>query len=231
MSEFEDRAQAHFVPRAQFDETLGQAKELLDAKALWWRLSSTGVEPRLDRQMVQERIKDDKKRRVFERVLNREIVWALDIIALDYELSQAFTNVEPRVKMSAMPPAFVEDVRSRVAKVHEVFATREFRERAILRRTCKGSALENLTWDISVKKHDLIEGPVADVAYAKIELTFSAALPAGFPPLQLRRMFSPPPDAISFDFHVEDLEALIRELGILRDNLRRLGAPAGGGTT
>jgi hypothetical protein len=230
MSEGADVAEVirkNFSPREHFERALTTAQRLLETQALWWRLSSSGVEPRLDAQRVDPEFKDDKEgRQVFERILNAEIVWALDMVALDESsLGAALRRILPSAKKGDLDPATLRDIQDRVAKVHAAFATPGFRQRAQIRRTCKGAALEEIRWDISVKKHDLSEGKIDDIPFATIELLFSNDQTTGGLPPAFRRMFDRP-ESVYFDCHVEDLDTVIRELETLRDNLRQLAVPA-----
>ena len=213
--------QSKLSTREQFDRVLGQVKSLLASGALRWRLTGSGtITPRLDEDEVERSVgpSDCAERKLLEQILNREIVPGLNRAAAG-RVRDPFSFLIER----ELSPSDREEQSSRNDIVTRELYDDALRQRTLIRRTCKGSVLEELRWDISVKKHDLRTGGVPDIPYATIELVYlETTADAGG--LSLAAM-AVPRRTVTFDCHLQDLEALIKDLSDLRNNLQKLTAP------
>jgi hypothetical protein len=209
--------------RSDFQAALKTATELSAERSLWWRVSSVGIAVRLDEQAVEYRFaQDDKGRQSFERILEREIAWGLEVNLSGVSVREAFSFMVEKPSAEEQ-----EEAQRRIELVAEMFVTPAFKERWQLRKTMKGLALDEVRWDINVKKYDLTDGRLDDIPFAFLEFELSEGKNFTPFPGARRRFFYPPyqerSQRFGFSCHPAELDALIRDLQVLKDNLERLG--------
>lgn len=204
-------------PRADFDRALSATASLVESGVLQWRLSGGArINPRLDEEAVVRAVgpKDTKDRQKFERILSQEIVPSLNRAARSIG---AFAFEAPQ----DLSPTDRHEQAARSKAVKERLYSDALQQRVLIRRTCKGSVLEGVRWDISIKKHDLGTGSVPDLPYGTIEMAFAASAEEG--PLSFFGVSSQR-QVVSFDCHLHDLDGLLADLMDLKSNLEKLSA-------
>ena len=109
----------------------------------------------------------------------------------------------------------------RAQHVADTVAPSNLRERSLWRRTAKGNVIEDIGWDVSVRRSDTDVADIPDVPYAVLALSYSgprsgaAALRfgAGGP----RFLLDKPTERVTFEMHRADLDEMIKALTDLRD--------------
>ena len=192
-------------------------KGLRDSGAFRWQVSGAGsLSARLDDTAeVAERVGAPKSesRIAFEKVLRTEIVPIVNRLA--------GVPIPSDLVFEDRPELTGELLATRTKLVEAAIFDPSLRQRVTVRKTSKGPVLEELRWDISVKKHDLATGKLPDIVFATIELIYlEAALEARGPAAMLG--LGPPKRSLVFDCHSQDLDALINDLQSLRANLEKL---------
>ena len=186
-----------------------------------WKLAfPPGVVPRLDEQAASPvvGVKDSESKKRFERILSREIVPALN-------RASGFFNLPMQELRQTRSQEDEEELRHRAEDVKARLYTKTLEERLLIRKTCKGPMLEDLKWDISIKKHDLSGGTVPNIPYGTIELVMASEADGSNP---LALLFGGSQrHTLAFDCHLHDLDAILRDLQELRNNLDRLTAERG----
>jgi hypothetical protein len=201
----------------EFEAAIGMVENLVKAGALWWKMSLPAfLYPRLDEQMAAPLIgaKDSDERRQFERILSREILTALNRAA-GMQLGGRF----PPERNLELSPQEKTEFETRAKVVRDRLYTKSLEERVLIRKTSKGPTLEDLRWDISIKKHDLGHGTIPNIPYATIEIVLASESMDGNP---LASIFGGDRKVHAFDCHLGDLDAMIRDLTDLRKNLQSL---------
>lgn len=226
-------AKGKLIDRAEFDASLKVAADLLENGALWWRISTRGVIARLDGDKVDDYFREKSDdRKPFEKALFNEIAPSLNEALAGskrmWSISVGDADDEPPTDPESVPDkkARREENRSRVEAVAKAFASPELRERVLIRRTSKGCALDEIRWDIRTKKHDLKEGPLPSVAFATLEFVLSRRPDIYAHPQGFFDVFGiDTTTSVQFDFHLQDLDGMIRDLQILRENLAAVRKP------
>jgi hypothetical protein len=204
---------------ADFDGALSTVKELVGLGLLRWQISGAGslsarVEDGRDVTLRAGEPGSEARAR-FDDILTAEIVPLFNAIAGAPTLLTWTEGVSG---------ADVNEVRrARSAKVKDAIFEPSIRDRVVVRQTSKGPVLEEVHWDISIKKHDLLTGSVSDVPYATIELIYRDAAMDVRNPLTAFGIGAPP-KSIAFDCHLRDLEALMADLKSLHENLSKVSA-------
>lgn len=201
-----------------FEHALAAVKQLQLTGALWWKLSSPNlISPRIDDEAASNAIgpKGSSERAQFDRIMVREIVPSLNIAA--GTITYGFENIEQNLNDKQK-----KELARRRQLVKEELYTSALAQRLAIRRTSKGTALDDLSWDISIKKHDLGVGRVADIPYATVEFVLTRASSGSDFDVDLFRLLSQARDVFTFDCHLDDIDAILRDLSKLRDNLASL---------
>jgi len=213
--EAEENPVPKLSPRDAFESVLHQTRVLVDTGALHWRITGNVViAPRVDESAALEVLGDSRP--LFNHILSKEIVPGLNREARSP--AGIFMHFEGQEK----DPAVIQERQARDVRIKETLFTDALSHRILIRRTSKGSVLDGLRWDISVKKHDLGAGTIPDIPYATIELRFADFVkdPASGNFLDVFGVNNA--RATSFDCHLHDLEAVLKDLTDLKDNLEKM---------
>lgn len=223
MSEAPDTSpefQERYSSAEKFAEAVRHAKQLNAEQSLWWRLgTASGISARLDEERIKEHFSSEDHRVEFEKILDTEIIPALEQainsgISL-YMLIRRFGGEKPTEEDQ-------KEIKRRSELVRTELVSRSMKERALIRATAKGCALDELRWDISVKKHDLSKGALQDIPYATLQIILSPEDDSFGPQTLVRSFFGASRKSFVIDCHADDLDVLIRDLSTARDNLRGL---------
>ncbi len=177
-------------------------------------LSDELVDIRLDKQKFEkEKIKEIDKEQLTS-LLNREIPI----------LITASLQKKPHMVLEAflIEGEYDKDVKDmfdkKLALIKQELITPELKQRTLLKEISKNDILDELTWDISNKVHDLEKGPIDNLQFTTIKLVLNKGLFHNpFTSLAKNREQK----SVTIDLHLDDLEQLIDELSVLRDNLKK----------
>ena len=116
----------------------------------------------------------------------------------------------------------------RLQQVEKELLPLEVKERALHRRTTLGFVLQNITWQIVVKKHDQSGARLPDIPYGCLSMVYASAQTT-VAPLRLRAkgvsMELPTvrePKQLVLELHETDVYNMIESLKDLRENLQKL---------
>jgi len=203
--------------RRDFEEVLRITTRFVESRALWWKLSARAIiSPRLDEQAVSKDLgpKDSETRKIFEKILSREIIPALN------KAADSLPVFSRQLELVELDEEDKEEFSERTKLVAEALLSNSLRQRLLIRKTCKGPTLEELRWDISIKKHDLGTGSVPDIPYATLEIVLIPDV-GDLNPFSILGLGAAR-QVFVFDCHLDDLEEILRDLSNLRDNLSKL---------
>ena len=215
--------------RKVFTAALVLAKDLLNSKGLWIKLDETGNAELVISGEKLEAIPKDK----FKDGLTRE--YLLGLIATEFEsLVKIATYSDPVVGLQIEIPDKIlkekgtDEFLSRLEDVKKELVPANLKERVILRKTSQGFVLQNVTWQVIIKKHDQDRGKFSDIPCGCLSIRY------GSPPSNLasisiqgegRSMQLPAvrePHRLTLELHQAEVEELIETLTDLRDNLEKL---------
>lgn len=215
--------------RAVFLAALSMAKDLLKSNRLSIDLDATGrVDLDIDNQEL-EAIPKDK----FQQDLTREQFSTLIRTEVD-SLVNAATYSAPTIGIqAAIPPNILKEVGIdeflwRLGEVKKELVPPDLRERATLRRTTQGLVLENMTWQVVIKKHDKVKGKLFDIPYASLSIIYSSPqkkmtpVRFGTESMSVELPTVREPNQLTLELHKADVEEMIETLTDLRDNLEKL---------
>jgi hypothetical protein len=215
----EPRGVASLSTQEKFDQALSATGKLVDEGILTWRLrgSSGLIEARIDEQSLETKHPEVAKDTALLQILRGEISPLLTVAVAEMPvdaLRSYFGFEEPAPDFSVLT--------KRLAEVKKRLCTKRLRERYLIRRTSKGETLTDLRWDISTKRHDFSIGTLDGLSFATIELVTSPSTPEESAGFFFRAWWPQQSSSVLFDCHLDDVDDLINDLIVVRDNLRKL---------
>jgi hypothetical protein len=114
-------------------------------------------------------------------------------------------------------------LREKMMLVDERLVDQNLKDWLLFKRSAKTPVFSGLEWDIKVKHFDSKKQPVSPLPYATCQIKYQK----GFPRSPIALLFeASPADAIEIDFTLDDIEHMIKRLGVVKD---KLGALVKGG--
>lgn len=216
--------------REVFSAALDIARGLANSKGLRIDVDVSGdLVVNIDSEKFAE-VPDDKfkaglTRDSFERLLRTEFDSLLEAAMYD----DAVTGVKARVPRSVVDEVGVEEFVWRVGKVEKALVPAGLRERVTLRKTTDAFVIEDLRWQVGVRKHDNARGKLQDIPYGCFSIAYDCARTSAG---ALRIVYGEDmaielpvvrePKQITLELHEADVEELIETLTELRNKLKKL---------
>ncbi|OHB63722.1 MAG: hypothetical protein A2168_04765 [Planctomycetes bacterium RBG_13_50_24] len=215
--------------REVFCAALSLAADLIKSKGLRIVLDPSG---RVDIALDQEKLKAIPKSK-FKESLSFEHFFSL--VGTEFEsLVEAAISSDPIHGLeSEIPSKILSEVGKdeflwRLRQVEKELLPIDIKERALHRRTTQGFVLQNITWQIVVKRCDQSEGKLPDIPYGCLSMVY-ASPQTTLAPLRLRAkgvsMELPTvrePKQLVLELHENDVQDMIESLKDLRENLQKL---------
>lgn len=213
-------------PREVFSGAVALAKELLQSKSLALRVDRDG-DVQLDLQtdaiaeLPDEKFPPPLTRSLFHVLVRTELSSLLT--ACTY--SDAARAIKNEIPEEVVQEVGMEELQWRLEEIRCDLGPLNLGERVKLRKTTKGPVLEEITWEIGVKKDDEVEGKLGDVPF--VNLCIKYADPAAAQP-RLRFFgdkgsltISAPVqvERVTFQLHEADIQEVIETLSDVRDRL------------
>lgn len=209
-----------FASIKEFEKAVSVTKRLIADKIARVRLlGNQMVNISLDEQSFEKKEIQEIEKDTLKRLLNSEIPAVIT----------ASLQKRPRSILSMLLPGDTyekkeirEEFDKKIKLVEQALITPQLRQRTLLKEISKNDVLDELKWDIGYKCHDLEKGSIVHLQFATLQLVCNGG--------SLRsRLFSPfnpfgtgrEHKTLTIDMHLEDLEQLIDDLSVLRDNLKK----------
>lgn len=215
--------------RAVFLAALSMAKDLLKSKELSIKLYPSG---RVDLVIDVEKLEAIPKGK-FKQGLTLEQFSNLIRTELD-SLIHAATYSDPAIGIQTIVPSEIlkevgiDEFLWRLGEVKKELVPTDLRDRAILRRTTQGLVLQNITWQVTIKKHDQVTGKLSDIPYGSLSIVYASPQTSvstfrlGAEGVSVELPTLREPKQLILELHQADVEQMIETLTDLRDNLEKL---------
>ncbi len=215
--------------RAVFSATLAMAKDLLKSKVLSIDLDPSGrVDLVIDNQELEaipkDKFQQDLTREQFSNLIRTEV----DSLVNAATYSDPTTGIQIVIPSEILKEVGMDEFLWRLGEVKKELVPPDLRERATLRRTTQGLVLENMTWQVVIKKHDQDRGKLSDIPCGCLSLTYSSLrsnptlLRLGAKGVSVELPTVREPNRLTLELHKAEVEELIETLTDLRDNLEKV---------
>lgn len=215
--------------RDVFMAALAMAKDLLKSNGLSIAIDPSGsVDLVIDIEKLEAIPKDKFKEGLTPEHFSSLVQTELDSLVHAATYSDPTTGIQITVPSEILEEVGIDEFLWRLGEVKKELVSTDLIDRAILRRTTQGLVLQNMTWQLSTKKHDQIRGKLSDIPYASLSIVYASpqtsasslrvkmkTMSLDFPALRA-------PKQLTLELHKADVEQMIETLTDLRDNLEKL---------
>ena len=215
-------------PREVFAVALGLAKELLDSSALRVDLDVTGnVNLVLDSEKLRAIPKDRFQHGLTPEDFTQLVGTEFDSLINAATHSQPIKELQRRIPSHILKEVGTEEFLWRLQEIVKTLVPATLKERSVLRKTTDGLVLKNISWQVSVKKHDKDRGALSDIPYASVSITYdspkSVVSPFRFGGEGMLLEFPVFRDSkqLTLELHQADVDKFISTLTDLRNNLEK----------
>ncbi len=215
--------------RAVFSAALSMAKELLKSDCLSIDLDSNGrVDLVIDIQKLESIPKDKFKQGLTPEQFSNIVRTELDSLVRSATYSDTTTGIQTTVPSKILEEVGIDEFLWRLGEVKKELVPTDLRDRAILRRTTQGLVLQNMTWQLAIKKHDQVRGELRNIPYASLSIVYAspqtniAQLRLGTEGTTIELPTLREPKQLILELHKADVDQMIETLTDLRDNLEKL---------
>lgn len=216
-------------PRAVFSATLAMAKDFLKSKVLSIDLDPSGrVDLVIDNQELEaipkDKFQQDLTREQFSNLIRTEV----DSLVNAATYSDPTTGIQIAIPSEILKEVGMDEFLWRLGEVKKELVPPDLRERATLRRTTQGLVLENMTWQVAIKKHDQVKGKLPDIPCASLSIVYVSpqskivSIRFGTKSMSMELPTVREPSQLTLELHKADVEEMIETLTDLRDNLEKL---------
>lgn len=203
----------------EFKVAVLATKELISDNIAKVRIFSDGiVDISLDEQLFEKREIAEIDKNKLKIFLNTEIPVVIT----------ASLQEKPRQMLRMMLPGneydrkkeIREEFDKKIEFVKEKLITQQIKQRVLLREISKNDILDELKWDISIKCHDMEKGTIDKFQFATLQFICNKGGP--IPPFLIKGHVGKKIKTLTVDVRLEDLEQLIDDLNVLRNNLKQI---------
>ena len=208
----------------EFDSVVELVERLVSTETLHWRVKPNRVVARIDIDRAQEEL-GELNRSCFEDILSTQVEHVLSRACLGEDVAPPLFMYFER-RNAPLDEEQKLELRRREELVESRLVTSALRQRALIRRTTKAGGLDDVSWEVCIKKHDLHEGSLGTLPYGTLRLQFGGCPGGGDPSLNpFLRVFglpTEPPKVVTADLHADDVATLIADLRHLHASLQAL---------
>ncbi len=215
--------------RAVFSAVLAIAKDILKSDALSINLDPTGrVDLVVDNQELEaipkDKFQQDLTREQFSNLIHTEV----DSLVNAATYSDPTTGIQIAIPSEILKKVGMDEFLWRLGEVKKELVPPDLRERATLKRTTQGLVLENMTWQVVIKKHDQTRGKLSDIPYGSLSIVYvspqsnMASVRFGTKSMTVELPTVREPNQLTLELHKADVEEMIETLTDLRDNLEKV---------
>ena len=227
------KKQDHPLPgeesRVVFSNALSIAKDLLTSKGLCIDLDQFG---KIDLTIDEEKLVDIPEDKFKAGLTTGHFV---SLVATEFEsLLEAATHSDPthgirkEIPSEILKKVGIDEFLWRFQQVEKVLLPPDIRERAAFKRTTQGFTLQNINWQVVLKKHDQLKGKLSDIPCGCLCISYNC--PRTNPPtirfgskgVSMELPTVADPKQLTLELHQADVEELIETLTDLRDNLQKV---------
>lgn len=215
--------------REVFCAALSIAADLRKSKGLQLEIDQSG---RVDIALDSEKLKAIPESK-FKEGLSHEHFFTL--INTEFEslveaaiCSDPIQGLENEIPSKILSEVGKDEFLWRLQQLEKELLPLDIKERALHRRTTQGFILQNITWQVVVKKYDQSEGRLLDTPYGCLSMVYASPRTT-VAPLRLRAkgvsMELPTvrePKQLVLELHETDVQDMIESLKSLRENLQKL---------
>lgn len=215
--------------RELFSKVLTLAKELLEAKILTLHVDADGdanlvVDLQGLEETPDEKFRPQLSRKFFVTLMRTEFS----------SLVNAATQEEAEIGIRAEFPREVvkdvglEELEWRLTQAKEELIPPDLQERVKLRRTASAAVLDEMTWQIGLKKHDEVEGDLEGIPFATLSIRYcdpqsaKESLILKSEEVSFGITLRSSPRQLALELHEADVAELVDKLTVMRDNLAKL---------
>lgn len=215
--------------RKVFSAAVSLAKELIDSDGMTIRVDRDGdatlfVDGGVLKELSAKRFSQGLTRDLFKELIETELTAFVRTTMYEDPRDGIKREFPDRV----LKELETHELKWRLEKVREMLVPSNLKERVMLRRTTKGLILDRITWELGIKKHDQVKGPLDEIPYANLVISYASPLTNG-PAFRARTkeasleipMISEPKQ-LNLELHEADVEEMIKILSLVRDNLRKM---------
>lgn len=218
------KKKSSFSSLDEFKQSILDLNQLMTDKIAKIRIFSNGiVHIGLDEQRYEriKKLKLDKKR--LKQLLNTEIPAVISAVLQDAP-SLLFRLMSPT---EFQKKGVREEFDKKIDIVKKKLITSNMRQRSLLRGISKNNILDEIKWDIGIKCHDLEKGSIEKLQFATLQFVCNTGSAKGLPDGIFSVIFGPnrtEKKTLTIDIHLEDLEQLIDDLILLKNNLSKFSS-------
>jgi hypothetical protein len=168
----------------------------------------------------------------YKKILNAEIARIIESFFNDEPIKYLLNAIS--LSKNITPKKIDEDqikeyLKPRIDFVKDNINIPILKECNLIRKTTKVGYVQDIEWNISIKKHDLQEGNIGEIPFCTLRFIFKkpSSQEINFEgPMTLDFLFGQYTTSlgkdISCDLHLKDVEDLINNLEFIRDNLKNI---------
>ncbi len=215
--------------RSVFSTALAMAKDLLKSNVLSINLDSNGsVDIVIDIEKLEAIPKDKFKQGLTPEHFSNLIRTELDSLVRVATYSDATKGIKNEIPSKILKDSGIDEFLWRLEEVRRELVPDNLRERATLRRTTQGLVLENMTWQVVIKKHDQTRGKLSDIPYGSLSIVYvspqsnMASVRFGIKSMTVELPTVREPNQMILEVHQADVDQMIETLTDLRDNLEKV---------
>lgn len=215
--------------RKVFSAALALAKELLVSKGLRIDLDQTGnvefvINSEKLKAIPKDKFKDGLTRDYFPQLMATEF----ESLVRAATYSDSTLGLQSEIPSEILSEKGEDEFLWRLEEVKKVLVPTDLRDRAILRRTTQGLVLQDITWQVAIKKQDQVKGKLSDIPYGSLSIVYASPqtsvsslrlktrdMSVEFPALR-------EPKQLILELHQADVAKMIETLTALRENLEKV---------
>lgn len=211
-----------FASIKEFEKAVLVTKRLIADKIAKVRVLGNGwVNISLDEQNFEKTFEKKEIQEIEKNKLKKLLNTEIPVVIT------ASLQKKPRLILSMLLPGeeydkkkeIKEEFDKKIKLVEQALITPQLKQRTLLKEITKNDVLDELKWDIGYKCHDLEKGSIEHLQFATLQLVCNSGI------LRYRffNRFNSERErkTLTIDMHLEDLEQLIDDLSVLRDNLKK----------
>ena len=212
--------------RKVFSAAVTLAKELIDSDGMTIRVDRDGdarlfIDGGVLKELSDKKFSGGLTRDLFKALIETELT--AFVRATIYESDKE--GIKREFPDRVLKTTGERELVWRLEKIRAALVPANLKERVMLRRTSKGSILDCITWELGIKKHDEVKGPLDGITYANLCISYASPFTSGvaFRVRSEEGSLEVPmvsePKQLNLELHESDVEEMIKILTLVRDKL------------